>query len=176
MLKKTMTTVDFGGTERTEDYYFNLTRAEIMEMELTTEGGLVQMINRITAAQSQLELAKLLLTHGFSVTRIYLDAVNPEEKATFEWLKQQYPGLSYEPTIHPEMRVRPRKEENILAIGQKAAWFTGTKHFVNLVEGAGLYGFDGIRKVAGLMIEAWQEEKDPEDLIIRKGWGCESCI
>ena len=31
-----MTTVDFGGTERTEDYYFNLTRAEIMEMELTT--------------------------------------------------------------------------------------------------------------------------------------------
>lgn len=25
MLKKTMTTVDFGGTERTEDYYFNLT-------------------------------------------------------------------------------------------------------------------------------------------------------
>ena len=40
-----------------------------------------------------LELAKLLLTHGFSVTRIYLDAVNPEEKATFEWLKQQYPGL-----------------------------------------------------------------------------------
>ena len=36
MLKKTMTTVDFGGTERTEDYYFNLTRAEIMEMELTT--------------------------------------------------------------------------------------------------------------------------------------------
>lgn len=46
MLKKTMTTVDFGGTERTEDYYFNLTRAEIMEMELTTEGGLVQMINR----------------------------------------------------------------------------------------------------------------------------------
>ena len=40
MLKKTMTTVDFGGTERTEDYYFNLTRAEIMEMELTTEGGL----------------------------------------------------------------------------------------------------------------------------------------
>ena len=67
-----------------------------------------------------LELAKLLLTHGFSVTRIYLDAVNPEEKATFEWLKQQYPGLSYEPTIHPEMRVRPRKEENILAIGQKA--------------------------------------------------------
>lgn len=123
-----------------------------------------------------LELAKLLLTHGFSVTRIYLDAVNPEEKDTFEWLKEQYPKLEYEPTIRPEMRMKPRNESDILAIGQKAAWFTGTKHFVNLVEGAGLYGFDGIRRTAELITEAWEQEKDPEDLIIRKGWGCESCI
>ena len=123
-----------------------------------------------------LELAKLLLTHGFSVTRIYLDAVNPEEKDTFEWLKEQYPELEYEPTIRPDMRMRPRNEQRVLAIGQKAAWFTGTRHFVNLVEGAGLYGFDGIRRTAELMTEAWEKEKDPEDLIIRKGWGCESCI
>ena len=70
MLKKTMTTVDFGGTERTEDYYFNLTRAEIMEMELTTEGGLVQMINRITAAQSQLELAEFIRSFVAERTQI----------------------------------------------------------------------------------------------------------
>ena len=56
MLKKTMTTVDFGGTERTEDYYFNLTKAEIMEMELNTEGGFSAMINRIVEAKSQPEL------------------------------------------------------------------------------------------------------------------------
>ena len=66
--------------------------------------------------------------------------------------------------------MKPRNESDVLAIGQKAAWFTGTRHFVNLVEGAGLYGFDGIRRTAELMTEAWQEEKDPEDLIIRKGW------
>ena len=128
------------------------------------------------AVGENVEVAKLLLTHGFSVTRIYLDAVNPEEKDTFEWLKEQYPELEYEPTIRPEMRMKPRNESDVLAIGQKAAWFTGTRHFVNLVEGAGLYGFDGIRRTAELMTEAWQEEKDPEDLIIRKGWGCESCI
>nr|DAT69839.1 MAG TPA: hypothetical protein [Caudoviricetes sp.] len=62
MLKKTMTTVDFGGTQRTEDYYFNLTKAEIMEMQLSTEGGFVQLIEKITAAKSQLELAKLFKT------------------------------------------------------------------------------------------------------------------
>lgn len=123
-----------------------------------------------------LELARLLLRHGFHVTRIYLDAVNPEEKETFEWLREQYPDLEYEPTIHPRMRMIPRNEKDVLAIGQKAAWFTGTRHFVNLVQGAGLYGFDGIRKTAEFMIEAWEQEKDPEDLIIRKGWGCDSCI
>ena len=55
--------------------------------------------------------------------------------------------------------MKPRNESDVLAIGQKAAWFTGTRHFVNLVEGAGLYGFDGIRRMAELMTEAWQEEK-----------------
>ena len=58
MLKKTMTTVDFGGTKRTETYYFNLTKAEIMEMQLTTDGGFVQMIQKATDAQSNQELVK----------------------------------------------------------------------------------------------------------------------
>ena len=40
MLKKTITYVDYNGTERTEDFYFNLTKAEILEMELSTEGGM----------------------------------------------------------------------------------------------------------------------------------------
>ena len=75
------------------------------------------------------------------------------------------------------MRVLPRKhEEKVLALGQKAAWFTQSPYFVNVVEGAGLYGFDGIRKMAELMIRAYEEEKEVEDLVVRKGWGCESCI
>ena len=49
MYKKTMETVDFGGTKRTEDYYFNLTAAELMEMELTTDGGYKEMIEKIKA-------------------------------------------------------------------------------------------------------------------------------
>ena len=45
-----------------------------------------------------------------------------------------------------------------------------------MVQGGGLWGFDGIKHTAQLMVEAFHEEKDPEDLIVRKGWGCESCI
>ena len=51
MLKKTITYVDYNGTERKEDFYFNLSKAEIMEMEMGTTGGMVEMINRIVAAQ-----------------------------------------------------------------------------------------------------------------------------
>ena len=124
-----------------------------------------------------LGLAKLLLTHGFKVESIYLDSISPEEKDVFFWLKENVPELKLISTIRPEMRVRTRCPENkILAIGQKAAWFTGSRNFVNMVQGGGLYGFDGIRHTVQLMIEAFGTEKDPEDLIVRKGWGCESCI
>ena len=124
-----------------------------------------------------LGLTKLLLTHKFQVQSVFLDSISPEEKEVFFWLKENYPELKLISTIRPEMRVRTRQQsEKILAIGQKAAWFTGSRNFVNMVQGGGLWGFDGIRHTAQLMVEAFNEEKDPEDLIVRKGWGCESCI
>lgn len=48
MLKKTITYTDYNGDQRTEDLYFNLTKAEITEMELSTEGGLADSIEKIT--------------------------------------------------------------------------------------------------------------------------------
>lgn len=51
MLKKTFTYIDYNGNERTEDHYFNLTKAEALELEMSTSGGFVEMINRIVAAQ-----------------------------------------------------------------------------------------------------------------------------
>ena len=124
-----------------------------------------------------LGLAKLLLEHGFHVTTVYLDSISPEEKPAFDWLKLHHPDLELRATIQTKMRVLPRGTEGkVLAIGQKAAWFSGSRNFVNMVQGGGLWGFDGIRGTMELMTEAFLEEKDPEDLIVRKGWGCESCI
>jgi hypothetical protein len=51
MIKETITYTDFAGNERTEDHRFNLTKAEIMRMEMSTQGGLAERINRIIAAQ-----------------------------------------------------------------------------------------------------------------------------
>ncbi len=59
MLKKTITYADYNGNERTEDFYFNLTKAEIMEMEMSTTGGLAEMITRIVAAQDQPAIIKI---------------------------------------------------------------------------------------------------------------------
>ena len=124
-----------------------------------------------------LGLAKLLLTHGFNVKAVYLDGISPEEKAAFDWLQEHVPELELIATIQVKMRVLPRGgEQEVLAIGQKAAYFSRSRHFVNLVQGEGLYGFDGIRRTAELMMEAYREEKDTEKLVVQKGWGCECCL
>jgi hypothetical protein len=58
MLKKTMTYTDFNEQERTEDFYFNLTKAEILEMETSVDGGMTQMLNRIVAMQDNKKLVE----------------------------------------------------------------------------------------------------------------------
>lgn len=59
MLKKTITYTDYNGSERTEDFYFNLSKAEVMEMEMSTSGGLAEMISRIVAAQDAPAIIKI---------------------------------------------------------------------------------------------------------------------
>ena len=59
MIKETITYTDYNGVERKEDFYFNLTKAEIMEMEMSTKGGLAEMIQRIVAAQDQPAIIKI---------------------------------------------------------------------------------------------------------------------
>lgn len=70
MIKKTVTYTDFNGVERTEDFYFNLSKAELMEMELTTDGGYSAMLERITNAKdfkSLVEVFKSLLLKSYGV-------------------------------------------------------------------------------------------------------------
>lgn len=59
MLKKKITYTDYNDVERTEDFYFNLTQAEIMEMELGTAGGLAEMIQKIVDAQDAPAIIKV---------------------------------------------------------------------------------------------------------------------
>lgn len=59
MLKETIKFTDYNGVERTEDHYFHLSKAEAMEMEMSTSGGLSEMIRKIVAAQDTPAIIKI---------------------------------------------------------------------------------------------------------------------
>lgn len=58
MLKETIKYTDYNGLEREEDHYFNLTEAEIIDMDMNMSGGLRAMLEAAISAQD----AKTLYT------------------------------------------------------------------------------------------------------------------
>ena len=132
-----------------------------------------------TATPRPVGLALLLAEHGFRVTRVYTDAMIEEERPAFERLRSLAPDLLLTATVHAKMRFAGKgvhEHGPVLAIGQKAAYFSGTRHFVNIVSGGGMYGFDGVAKLAALIEDAAIHEKDTEIVIQHKGLGCRSCL
>lgn len=127
MLKKTITYVDYNGTSRTEDFYFNLSKAEIMDMELSVSGGLSATITKIMAEQDAPNLVKLFkdlilkaygekssdgkrfikseeLSTAFSQTEAYVElftelATNSEKAA--EWVNGITPSEPVKPNPAP---------------------------------------------------------------------------
>lgn len=111
MLKKTITYTDYDGLERTEEFRFNLAKAELVDMELTTAGTFSETMKRIIAEKDIIRIAKLFkelllksygvksddgkrfiksqeLSEAFSQTEAYSDLYiellsNPEEAAKF---------------------------------------------------------------------------------------------
>lgn len=59
MLKKTITYTDYNGVERTEDFYFNLNKAELIELELRHADGFEGYLNQLIKADNRDELVDL---------------------------------------------------------------------------------------------------------------------
>lgn len=69
MLKKTTTYIDFMGNERTEDHYFNLTKAELTKLSLSVNGGLDKMLESMIREQDNAALMQwfdkiILMSYG----------------------------------------------------------------------------------------------------------------
>lgn len=69
MLKKTITYTDFDDVERTENFYFNLTEAELVELNYSVDGGLEERLKRIIESGNHVEILKefkkiILLAYG----------------------------------------------------------------------------------------------------------------
>lgn len=70
MLVKKISYTDFNGVKREEDHYFNLSKTELAEMELTTSGGLENMVKKIVDAEDMPSIIALfkqiiLKAYGF---------------------------------------------------------------------------------------------------------------
>lgn len=53
MLKKTITYEDYDGKTQTRDFYFNLTKSEIIKMENSEIGGLTNLLGKILQEEDQ---------------------------------------------------------------------------------------------------------------------------
>ncbi len=146
--------------------------------QLRKELGTMPIAIDYTATPRPLGLARLLLEHNFNVECVYADVFSPEEREDFACLQKTFPQLLLKPTVHPAMLNAHPVQANpaLLAIGQKAAWFGNTPHFVNIVSGGGLWGFAGIRHLAMLMRDAANNFSDTAAVIQYKGIGCASCL
>ena len=85
MLKKTIAYTDYNGTTRKEDFYFNLTQAEVTELEVSVEGGLVEMINRIVAAQNGKVIIETFTERG--IDPVHVPGVLCASHGPFTWGK-----------------------------------------------------------------------------------------
>lgn len=59
MLKKTIAYTDYNDVERTEDFYFNLSKAELVMMETSTTGGLKQRLEKIVQTQDNVSIMEI---------------------------------------------------------------------------------------------------------------------
>lgn len=59
MLKKKITYKDYNGRERTEEFMFNLNKAEVAEMELSEKGGLGKYIEDIVKEEDGEKIVNL---------------------------------------------------------------------------------------------------------------------
>lgn len=88
MYKKTLTYTDYNDVEKTEDFYFNLTMAELAEMQNSINGGLDEVLDKITKSKDQVSIVsyfrQLLLKSYGEKTGDGRFVKNPEVRDRFE--------------------------------------------------------------------------------------------
>jgi 5'-deoxynucleotidase YfbR-like HD superfamily hydrolase len=60
MIKERVNYIDFDGVERTEDFWFNLSETEIVQMQTSVKGGFTAMLKKIIEAEDETKLMPLV--------------------------------------------------------------------------------------------------------------------
>lgn len=124
--------------------------------------------------------ARFLFEHGFNVKMIVADSISSEEADDLRILKDECPdiyvlnpagaGSGFDRRYMSIFIDGDREFREPLAVGPKAAYFTGTSHFVNAVEYDGGDGYMGIRHILALINDAVRIENNKE-IVTGKGLG-----
>ena len=129
-----------------------------------------------SATARPLSLARLLVSSGFKISTIFSDAFAPAEKADFEWLRRNAPEIELRPATNARMAdaaaCSADHPDEQIAIGQRAAYFMNTRHFVNMIEADGTDGYRAIAHLARELRAAALEPKPLRELISVKALGC----
>ena len=70
MLKKTITYTDYDGNERTEDFYFNISKAELTELQFSVKGGLKNILEKAVQEKDGptiMQLSKEIVLKAYGV-------------------------------------------------------------------------------------------------------------
>lgn len=133
-----------------------------------------------SAVSRPFELLRLLFESGFDVRRMYTDTVAAGDEAACEWCKANIPHFEVISVTNTESRFLHKEakdgDDEWLAIGQKAAYFCNTTHFVNIIENGSLWGFKGITEMAQMIECAAHNTSDMRQIIQVKAWGCKEAI
>lgn len=68
MRKETITYIDYDGEERTGEYYFNLSKAELIDLEMSWDGGLQKVLRKITQEKDTkriIEMFKMIISKSY---------------------------------------------------------------------------------------------------------------
>lgn len=130
-----------------------------------------------TATTRPIGLALRLTEANIRVSDLYCDSFLPYEKEDFERLQRLAPDIAVHPTTTPLMRFAApaQKRDDIVAIGQKAAFFTGATRMLNMIEGGPWWGHTGMRQLAEALSIAAKTPVDVDRIIRIKGYGCNGC-
>lgn len=141
MHTETITYTDYAGNQRTEDFSFNLTKAEVLEMEMKTSGGMEQYIKRIIDAQDTAQIIEVFkelllkaygkisadgrrfekspeLTKDFSETEAYSDLfmkLATDDKKAAEFVEEILPKMDEDQKKQANAMIAQYKERNSTA-------------------------------------------------------------
>lgn len=111
------------------------------------------------------DLAKTLLEAGMKVKCVYEQKVLPSDETNFNWVRENHPEVKVLQPQHPKTTVTQKFGVDCLSIGFSAAYISGARYVLDIAGQHGLYGFQGIIDLMGMIQEAAKKEVDLKELL-----------